>query len=49
MRPSRQHTLTVLSIFPFFESTLHGDARARAFLEHTLAAENADATTQFVN
>ena len=49
MRPSRQHTLTVLSIFSFFESTLGGDARARVFLEHTLAAENADAATQFVN
>ncbi len=48
MRPSRQHTLTVLSIFPFFESTLHGDARANEFLVHTLAAENADATAQFM-
>jgi predicted dienelactone hydrolase len=47
MRPSRQHTLTVLSIFSFFEDALQGDASARAFLEHTLAAENADATTQF--
>jgi predicted dienelactone hydrolase len=49
MRPSRQRTLTVLSILPFFESTLRGDAGDRAFLEHTLAAENADATTQFAN
>ena len=46
MRPSRQHTLTVLSIFPFLESTLRGEVRAHEFLVNTLAAENADATTQ---
>jgi predicted dienelactone hydrolase len=49
MRPSRQHTLTVLSIFPFFESALRGDAGERNFLEHTLATENTDAATQVVN
>jgi len=46
MRPSRQLQLTVLSIVPFFDATLKGDARARAFLEHTLAAENVDVTLQ---
>ena len=49
MKPSRQHTLTVLSIFPFLESTLHGDSRAHVFLQKTLEAENSDAATQFVN
>jgi predicted dienelactone hydrolase len=48
MRPSRQHTLTVLSLFPFFESTLRGNTRERDYLQHTLAAENTDAATQFV-
>jgi predicted dienelactone hydrolase len=42
MRPSRQHELTILSIFPFFEAELRGDARAREYLEATLPKENAD-------
>jgi len=46
MRPSRQHQTTVLSIVPFFDAMLKGDARARAFLQHTLAAENPDVTLQ---
>ena len=46
IRPSRQHQLTILSIFPFFEAYLRGDAGARQFLEHTLAAENPELTTQ---
>jgi predicted dienelactone hydrolase len=49
MRPSRQHSLTVLSIFSFLEATLHGDARALTFLQHTLQNENADATTEYAN
>ena len=40
MTPSRQHALTILSIFPFFEATLRGDSSARHFLETTLVAEN---------
>jgi predicted dienelactone hydrolase len=46
IRPSRQHQLTLLSIFPFFEAYLRGDARAREFLDVTLAVENPDLTTQ---
>jgi predicted dienelactone hydrolase len=46
MRPSRQLQATMLSIVPFFDAMLKGDARARAFLERTLAAENADVTVQ---
>ena len=46
IRPSRQHQLTILSIFPFFEAYLRSDARARRFLDETLAAENPDLTTQ---
>lgn len=47
IRPSRQHALTILSVFPFFEATLRGNSSARQFLERTLGAENADVTTQF--
>jgi predicted dienelactone hydrolase len=46
IRPSRQHQLTILSILPFFEAYLRGEARARHFLEETLAAENPDVSTQ---
>jgi predicted dienelactone hydrolase len=46
IRPSRQQQLTILSIFPFFEGYLRDDAQARQFLEHTLAAENSELTTQ---
>ncbi len=46
IRPSRQQQLTILTIFPFFEAYLRDDARARQFLEHTLAAENPELTTQ---
>jgi predicted dienelactone hydrolase len=46
IRPSRQHQLTILSIFPFFEAYLRGDARARHFLDETLAAENTDVAVQ---
>jgi predicted dienelactone hydrolase len=46
IRPRRQHQLTILSIFPFFEAYLRGDTRAQEFLEQTLAAENSDVTTQ---
>ena len=46
IRPSRQHQLTILSVFPFFEAYLRGDARARQFLDQTLAAENSDVATQ---
>lgn len=46
IRPSRQHQLTILSIFPFFEAYLRGDAQARRFLDETLAVENPDVTTQ---
>jgi predicted dienelactone hydrolase len=46
IRPTRQLQLTILSIFPFFEAYLRGDARARLFLDETLAAENPDVTTQ---
>ena len=46
IRPSRQHQLTILSIFPFFEAYLRGDAHALQFLNTTLAAENPDVTTQ---
>ena len=46
IRPARQQQLTILSIFPFFEAYLRGDARARHFLDETLAAENPDVTTQ---
>ncbi len=46
IRPSRQHQLTILSVFPFFEAYLRGDARARRFLDETLAAENPDVITQ---
>ena len=46
MRPSRQHTLTIASIFPFFEATLRDDARARQYIEQTLGAENPDLTVQ---
>ena len=42
MRPSRQHQLTIISIFPFFEAELRGDGRARFYLENTLPGENAD-------
>jgi len=44
IRPARQHELVLLSIFPFLESYLRGDASARSFLNVTLAAENSDAT-----
>jgi len=47
MRPSRQHQLTILSIFPFFEATLRGDLQARQFIEQVLPAENTDLTLQF--
>jgi predicted dienelactone hydrolase len=47
MRPSRQHQLTILSVLPFLQAELRGDAEARDFLESTLAAENEDATVQF--
>ena len=46
IRPSRQHQLTILSIFPFFEAYLRGDASALQFLNTTLAAENTDLTEQ---
>jgi len=46
IRPSRQHQLTILSVVPFFESTLRGDRRAQRFLDATLAAENADLVIQ---
>ncbi|MBI1814831.1 MAG: hypothetical protein HYR72_07630 [Deltaproteobacteria bacterium] len=46
MRPSRQLALERLAILPFFDAYLRNDQRARAFLEHTLAAENADITLQ---
>jgi predicted dienelactone hydrolase len=46
IRPSRQQQLTILSIFPFFEAYLRGDAPARQFLEQTLAAENPELTMQ---
>jgi hypothetical protein len=46
IRPTRQQELAILSIFPFFEAYLRDDARARQFLEQTLAAENPDVTTQ---
>jgi len=46
MRPSRQHDLTILSVTPFFEATLRGDARAQRFLDTTLAAENPDLQLQ---
>ena len=46
IRPSRQHQLTILSIFPFFEAYLRGDARALQFLNTTLAAENPDVMEQ---
>ena len=42
IRPSRQQQLTILSVLPFFEATLRNDARAREFLERTLAAENGE-------
>lgn len=42
IRPSRQHQLTILSIFPFFEASLRSDERARQFLISTVAAENPD-------
>jgi hypothetical protein len=37
---ARQHQLTVLSLFPFFEATLRGNESARRFLQETLAADN---------
>jgi len=46
IRPARQQQLTILSIFPFFEAYLRDDARARRFLDETLAAEKPDVTTQ---
>ena len=46
VRPTRQHELTILSVFPFFEATLRNDARARQFLQHTLATENPEITIQ---
>jgi hypothetical protein len=46
IRPTRQHELTVLSVFPFFQAYLRDDARARHYLEATLAAENADISVQ---
>jgi len=46
MRPSRQDQLTLLSLLPFFEGYLRDDSRARDFVGHTLAAENADLTVQ---
>lgn len=47
MKPSRQHQLTILSVFPFFEAYLRGNESARQFLQHALPAENADVTEQF--
>ncbi|MFQ5668156.1 MAG: alpha/beta hydrolase family protein [Candidatus Binatia bacterium] len=47
IRPTRQHDLTLLSIFPFFEATLRDNRSARRFLEETLAAENPDVTIAF--
>jgi len=46
VRPTRQHELTILSVFPFFEATLRNDTRARQFLEHALASENPEITLQ---
>jgi predicted dienelactone hydrolase len=44
IRPCRQHELTILSVYPFFEAILRGDQAARRFLDHTLAAENPELT-----
>ena len=46
IRSARQHELTILSIFPFFEATLRNDARAGQFVAHTLVAENPELTLQ---
>jgi len=48
IRPPRQRQLALLGILPFFEAHLRGRADMRAFLEHRLAAENTDATVEFV-
>jgi predicted dienelactone hydrolase len=47
MRPSRQHQLTILSIFPFFEAYLRGNAAALQFITQTLAGQNSDLTVRF--
>ena len=47
LRGPRQLDLTTLTIFPFFEAELRGDAAARQYLETGLAAENPEATVEF--
>ncbi|HVN84300.1 MAG TPA: hypothetical protein VMW17_05585 [Candidatus Binatia bacterium] len=47
IRVTRQHELTILSVFPFFEAYLRSDTRAREFLERNAAVENAELTVQF--
>ncbi len=44
IRPCRQHDLTILSVYPFFEATLRGNQAAQRFLEQTLAAEYPELT-----
>jgi predicted dienelactone hydrolase len=47
--PARQHGLTEVGVLSFFEAELRGSARARQFLEQTLAAENPDIAVQSTN
>jgi hypothetical protein len=44
IRPCRQHELTILSVYSFFEASLRGDQAAQRFLAQTLAAENPELT-----
>jgi len=44
IRACRQHELTILSVYPFFEAILRGDQAAKRFIEQTLPAENPELT-----
>jgi hypothetical protein len=46
MRPTRQHELTILSVFPFFEAELRGNTAARAYIEEVLGVEHPDVVVQ---
>jgi predicted dienelactone hydrolase len=46
IRPCRQHELTILSVYPFFEATLRGDQAAQRFLAQALAPENPELTVE---
>jgi predicted dienelactone hydrolase len=42
IRPSRQHQITILAVFPFFEAYLRDRAEMHAYLREVAPAENAE-------